>query len=275
MLVYDKSFKIEGTVKSILEDTWSIIRAHIGSMTLIWAVFYLPTNIFILLRSGEMIKHLNSGNTAVIPVMLLLSLLGTIPNIALVLLVALRDCDDYNALVGSAFKKIPYYISTSLVMLFSMLPLVMLSVVGSLLLSLALGGVGISPEQQMYAIIPLILLISIYALLRFASAVPFYLMTGARNLRAARYSTYLFKMNRKMILIAFSICTLLPMAVNFGMLYIVENEAANVIFGFIIGYYMFLSTAFYAGFLNHIKVEKPDTGDMQDQDVKEIEEKSE
>jgi hypothetical protein len=277
MLVYDKSFKIDGTVKSIFEDTWSIIRAHIGSMTLIWAVFYLPTNIFILLRSGDMVKHLNSGNSAVLPVMVLLSLLGTIPNIALVLLVRSGDCDDYNALVGSAFKKIPYYITTSFAMLFSMIPMILLSVIASLLLSLALESIGMAPEQQMYAIIPLIVLISLYAMLRFASAVPFYLMTGTRNLRAARYSSYLFRMNRKMILAAFSICTLLPMAVNFGMLYAIESEAVNVIFGFIIGYYLFLSTAFYAGFLNHIKEVEPELhdSDNKEQPIKEIEEKSE
>lgn len=277
MLVYDRSFKIDGTVKSIFEDTWTIIRAHIGSMTLIWAVFYLPTNIFILLRSGDMVKHLNSGSGAVLPVMVLLSLLGTIPNIALVLLVRSGDCDDYNALVGSAFKKIPYYITTSFAMLFSMLPMIMLSVVASLLVSLALGSLGVAPEQQMYAIIPLIVFISLYAMLRFASAVPFYLMTGTRNLRAARYSSTLFRMNRKMIFAAFSICTLFPMAVNFGMLYAIESEIINVVFGFVIGYYMFLSTAFYAGFIKHIKEAESelDESDNQENPIKEIEKKSE
>lgn len=276
MLVYDKSFKIEGTVKSIFEDTWSILRPHMGYMSLIWAVFYIPTNVFILLRMGDMVKHLNSGSSLVIPVMMFLSLLGTIPSIALVLLVRAGDCEDYNGLVVSAFRKIPYYVTTTLAMAISMIPMIVMGLIVSVLLSLALESTGMAPEQQIYAIIPLIVIITVYAMIRYASAVPFYLMTGARNFRAARYSSFLFKMNRKMILAAFAICTFLPMALNFGMFFVVESEAANVILGFFLGYIMFLSTAFYAGFLNHILEAESEVSDSENQDIrkKQIEQKT-
>lgn len=273
MIDYDYSFNIEGSIKSIFEDTWFILKPHIGFMTLVWAVFYIPTNIFILLRSGDMLKHLDSGNTAVIPVMVFLSLLGTIPNIALVLLVKQKNCDDYNGLVGSAFRAVPYYITTTLVMTVKMIPIVFAGIMVSLFLSFVLNTLGIAAEQQMVLIIPLIVIVTLYAMLRYASAVPFYLMTGTRNFRAARFSSLLFKMNKRTILGAFGICTFLPMAVNFVMLLAIENEVFNVLFGFIIGYYMFLSTAFYAGFLNHIREndsEDPSDSHSDEKDTKEI-----
>ncbi|MDC7233367.1 MAG: hypothetical protein PQJ58_09040 [Spirochaetales bacterium] len=277
MNVRDYSLRIEGTVKSVFSETWEFLKPHMGYMTLIWAVFYIPTNIFILLRSGDMVKHMDSGSGIVLPVMLLLSLLGSIPNIVIVLLVGEGGSEDYNSLVGLAFRKIPYYITTTLAMALRIIPLVLSGALVSVLVSYLLGNGGAPEEVQIIVMFPVILLFTLYGMLRYSSAVPLYLVAGVRNFQAVRVSSHLYRMNRKKILAAVGICTFLPMALNFTMLFAVESEILNVILGFIIGYYMFLFSGFYAGFITRIQdgEDQEAPGPEESDGIQQIPEKSE
>ncbi|WP_298007045.1 hypothetical protein [Oceanispirochaeta sp.] len=258
MKIYNKAFLVESDVKEIFTSTWDIIRPHIFYMSLIWAIFYIPTNIFILMRSGDMMRHLNSGNAGVIPIMLILNLLGTIPNIALVLLVKQKDCDDYNSLVASAFKKLPYYLTTTFAMFLRMIPLMVMGVLAAALISVFLSTLNMAPMTQLLIVMPVILLTGFLSLIRYYSSINFYLMKGARNFRATSFSRILFELNRKKVLAVFGVCSFLPLALNFVILYLVDNEAFNIFSGFLLGFYMFLSSGFYAGLFNHIREERMD-----------------
>ncbi|MDA3957528.1 MAG: hypothetical protein PF479_12465 [Oceanispirochaeta sp.] len=203
-------------------------------------------------------RHLNSGNAGVIPIMLILNLLGTIPNIALVLLVKQKDCDDYNSLVASAFKKLPYYLTTTFAMFLRMIPLMVMGVLAAALISVFLSTLNMAPMTQLLIVMPVILLTGFLSLIRYYSSINFYLMKGARNFRATSFSRILFELNRKKVLAVFGVCSFLPLALNFVILYLVDNEAFNIFSGFLLGFYMFLSSGFYAGLFNHIREERMD-----------------
>lgn len=244
---------IDGSIRDIFSETLALIKEHILPLSLIWGIFYIPTNVFILLRSGEMMRHLGSGSPLVLPAILFLSLLGTVPNIAIVLLTARGGCEDYNQLVADAFRKLPFYVTTTLVMLLRMLPLMILGMVLSSLAAIAMESMGMEPLTQVVVITLLIIAFGFLAFIRYYSSVPFYLVKGVRNLQATFLSTILFACNRKKILAAFGICSFAPMTVNLLTLYYVENEAAHIVLGFILGYFMFISSALYAGLFNHIR----------------------
>jgi hypothetical protein len=200
-----------------------------------------------------MLRHLGSGSSLVLPAILFLSLLGTVPNIAIVLMTARGGCEDYNLLVADAFRKLPFYVTTTLVMLLRMLPLMILGMILSVLATLGMESMGMDPLMQVIVITVLIIAFGFLAFIRYYSSVPFYLVKGVRNLQAAFLSTILFACNRKKILAAFGICSFAPMTVNLLMLYFVENEIVHIVLGFILGYYMFISSALYAGLINHIR----------------------
>ncbi|QEN07995.1 hypothetical protein EXM22_08365 [Oceanispirochaeta crateris] len=253
MLKYENGFIIDSDIKGLFVSTWNIIRPHLAYMTLIWAIFYIPTNAFILIRSGDMMRHLSSGSAVVLPVMLLLNLLGTVPNISLILLVKNQDCDDYNSLVASAFKKLPFYITTSLAMIVRMIPLMLAGIIAATLISVFLSSSHIDPLTQLYIVLPVIAITGFISLIRYSSSVNFFLMKDVRNFRAVTFSRILFELNKKKVLAVFGICSFLPLVLNFIILYRVENDALNIFSGFLLGYYMFLSSGFYAGLFNHVR----------------------
>jgi len=263
MSIYNRPLVIESDLKTVFSSTWSIIRSHIAVMSLIWSVFYIPTNIFILLRSGEMMRNLSRGSSGVFLLMIILNLLGSIPNIAMVLLVRNRECDDYNTLVVSSFKSLPAYITTTLTMLLSMLPLMFFGILSSTLILSVLDKTGVSQIIQIAVALPIIIACCVISLLRYFSSVNFYLMNGVRNFRAARLSRVLYKYNRKKILAVFGVCSFLPMFLNFITLYLVDSEAVNILTGFLLGYYMFLSSGFFAGVFLHIREEDSEESSIQ------------
>ncbi len=258
---------IEGSVREIFLETLDLVRRHIIPLSLIWGIFYIPTNVFILLRSGDMVRHLGSGSSMVLPAMLLLSLLGTVPNIVIVLLTARGTCDDFNVLVAEAFRKLPFYISTTLIMLLRMLPLMILGLVLSSLVAVGMESLGTDPVMQLIVITLLIIAFGFMALIRYFSAVPLYLVKGSRNLQATFLSAVLFACNRRKILAAFGICSFAPMTVNLLMLYFVESEIIHICLGFLMGYYMFISSALYAGLMTHIR---DVSGESDDSSLSEI-----
>jgi len=252
---YNKPLMVDGDIRSIFSETWLIIRPHLLYMTLIWSIFYIPTNLFILMRSGDMMRNLSHGSSGVLLLMMILNLLGSIPNIAMVLLVKNKDCDDYNTLVSSSFKSLPFYITTTISMLMSMLPLMFFGIMGAALLLSVLDKVGVSPSIQVFVALPVIILCCFIALIRYFSSVNFYLMKGIRNFRATRLSRNLYVFNRKKVLAVFGICSFLPMFLNFITIYLVDSEVVNILTGFLLGYFMFLSSGFYAGLFLHIREE--------------------
>ncbi len=243
---------IHGSVRSIFEDTWAIIKPHMAYMSFVWAIFYIPTNLFVIVRSGDMVRHMNSGSMAVIPVMLLLSLLGTVPNIVLILLVRERECEDCSSLVGEAFRKLPRYITTTLAMAVRIIPFIFLSVIVSLLLSMGMEALGMSSSMVLTAGGVLIVVVILYAVLMYSLSVPFYLMKGIPDFRATRFSRVIFKMNVKKVALAFFFCTFLPFLLNMGMLFLLDNGTADIVLGFLVGYYMFMASGFFAGIFNHV-----------------------
>ena len=243
---------IDGSVRDIFSETVVLIQKHILPLSLIWGIFYIPTNIFIILRSGDMMRHLGSGSSIVIPAMLFLSLLGSVPNIVIVLLTARGECEDYNVLVFDALRKILFYVTTTVIMILRMLPIVILGVITATLVSVGMDSLGVHISLQEVIITVLIIAFGFLAFIRFYSSVPFYLVKNVRNLQATILSSVLFACNRRKILAALGICSFAPMTINLLMLYYVESEIIHIVLGFILGYYMFISSALYAGLFNHI-----------------------
>ncbi|MDC7239642.1 MAG: hypothetical protein PQJ50_04705, partial [Spirochaetales bacterium] len=200
----------------------------------------------------------------------LLSLIGTIPNLVIVLLVRDRDCEDCSSLVGLALRKLPLYITTTLAMFFRVLPFSLLALIASLGLSIGLETIGMEPGFVLISSGVLIAVIVLYGVMVYSLSVPFYLMRDIPNFRAARFSRVIFKMNYKIVAPAFGVCILFPFLGNMAMLFFLENEAANILLGFLAGYYMFLASGFFAGLFNHL-FERPENEELPAENNHEIE----
>ena len=240
-------FKVNKDLMFLIREGLNKAGKHRGFLILIWALFNIPTNLFTYFRLEPYMSQ--TGTSAargdIMFMMTLLSILGYIPMIAIALVIR-EDSDEYNGIIIESFKRIPLYITTTLSMIIRLfLPVIVFSV-PLLLLTTALASAGIGDNSILFLTIPAFILIFLFFFLRYYSAGMFYLMRDVRNFKAVRYSSLLFRSNWKLMIRMLGICSLIPLALNYAALFLVDDSLTYMLISLTVGAYMYVANAVFA-----------------------------
>ena len=254
-------FKVTQSVSFIILDGWERIRKHSGFLGLVWAIFNIPTNLFLYFRLEPYMNRVDiaTGGQGVFFAMILLKILGYIPMIAMAVLIRNdgeeEAPEDYNELLMESVKRIPLFVTTSVTMMISMFfPAVILMIPVSLL-SIPLSSFGISEQFLMILYVVYFIVVLSFLILRYYPAGMFYLMLDISNFRAVAYSTAFFKKNRKTLLQLLGLCFLLPMLLSYGAVFLMENSFRYMLVSLILEGAIFLGTGIHANLFRHIELE--------------------
>jgi hypothetical protein len=188
-------------------------------------------------------------------VMIILSLLGYIPMIAIALVIR-EDSDEYNGIVLESFKRIPLYVTTTLAMMIRLILPAIVFFIPVILLTVPLSAAGFSENQILFLTVPAFFLIILFFFLRYYSAPMFYLMRDVRNFRAVRYSIVLYRSNWKLMTLLLGICSVIPLSINYTALFLVEGSLPYMVISLIVGAYMYVANGVFANFFLYLGEQK-------------------
>lgn len=248
----------------ILNDGFRKIREHGSFLTILWGLFYIPTNFFTYFRLEPYLNQssINSFRGDILFMIILLNILGYIPMITIALL--MRESsnegkhEEYNSLVMDAFKKIPFYISTTLALMAKLLLPLMALMIPLLIATVAFLSAGSGEEILYFLMIPLFLVVFIYFFMRYFSSTMFYLMKDLKNFRAVRFSVYLFQSNRKKMIQMMGLCFIIPLILNYSAVFFIEDTLIYLLVSLLVAAYMYLANGLFANMFLYLEEEGSD-----------------
>lgn len=254
--------KITKDLLFLLNDGLGRLREHAVFLSLLWGLFYIPTNVFTYFRLEPYLSQnsLHSLRGDIFLMMVLLNILGYIPMITIALLMKTSGGEDehkeYNGLVLDAFKSLPFYITTTLAMMVKLiLPLFALTV-PLMVVSVAVITAGGGEWILYYLMIPLFLIAFIYFFMRYYSSVMFYLMKDFKNFKAVRFSVSLFISNRKVMMQMVGLCFIIPLILNYTVVFFIENTLIYLMASLLIAAYMYLANGLFANMFLHLEIQE-------------------
>lgn len=246
----------------ILNDGLCKIREHGSFLILLWGLFYIPTNFFTYFRLEPYLNqsNLNSFRGDILFMIILLNILGYIPMITIALLI--RESGDegehkeYNSLVMDAFKRIPFYISTTLALMVKLLLPLMAVMIPLLIAAAAFLSTGSGEGILSFLMIPLFLIVFTYFFMRYFSSTMFYLMKDLKNFRAVRFSVYLFQSNKKMMIQMMGLCYILPLILNYSAVFFIEDTLIYLIVSLLVAAYMYFANGIFANMFLYLEEDR-------------------